>query len=326
MVVRTRKEFVLFTIFAVLCLVGCDSLFPKAKKPVAVKPVSAPVVVAKEAPAAPVAPVAPVTPAAVAEEKLPKDILAKVGDWTLTVAEFDERVKNIKQVVPNFDEKKAESRNMLIDELIRQQLMVYEAREQKLDESKEVRVAMKDFENNILVQELVAGLTKDITATEAEAKEYFDKNPDVFINPVEKKISEIVVPTETEAKDILVLLLQNADFAQTAKERSKGKTAASGGDLGFLPKPVFEQQGKAVEALTKGNVSAVFQGPEGYYIVKVDDVRGGDKVAFETVKADLVKGLTSQKQQKAVLDKMAEVAKKVKVNVNVDLLNAKTGE
>jgi hypothetical protein len=36
--------------------------------------------------------------------------------------------------------------------------------------------------------------------------------------------------------------------------------------------------------------------------------------------------MTSQKQQQAVLEKMDEVAKKVKVNVNTDLLNAKTGE
>lgn len=326
MAVTTKKEFIFLTFIAVLCVAGCDSLLPKAKKPAVVKSsgaVAAPVT-SSVAAAANVS--AGDKLGAATDEALPKDVLAKVGDWTLTAAEFDERVKNIKQVVPNFDEKKAESKNMLIDELIRQQLMVYEAREQKLNESKEVRAAMKDFENNILVQELVAGLTKEIAATDVEAREYYDKNPDVFVNPLEKKVSEILVPSEAEAKEVLVLVLQGGDFAQIARDRSKGKTAAAGGDLGFLAKPAFEQQGKAVEALTKGNVSAVFQGPDGFYIVKVDDVRGGDKVAYDTVKADLVKGLTSQKQQKAVLEKMAEVAKKVKVSVNTDLLKEKTGE
>ncbi|MEI6438048.1 MAG: peptidyl-prolyl cis-trans isomerase [Candidatus Omnitrophota bacterium] len=327
MVGSSSKAFIFLSLIAVTCLVGCDSLSPKAKKTAAPKPASTPVTVTAPAPAA-LAPAAPVAeaPKADAAEKLSADVLAKVGDWTLSVVDFNERVKNIKQVVPTFDEKKAESRNMLIDELIRQQLMVHEAREQKINESKEVIAAMNDFENNILVQQLVANLTKDIVATEAEAKDYFDKNPDVFVNPIEKKISEIVLPTEAEAKDVLVAVLQGGDFAQAAKDKSKGKSAAAGGDLGFLAKPSFEAQGKAVEALSKGGVSAVFQGPEGFYIVKVDDVRGGDKVAYETVKADLIKGLTSQKQQKAVLDKMADVAKKVKVSVNTDLLNAKTGE
>ncbi|MBF0386990.1 MAG: peptidyl-prolyl cis-trans isomerase [Candidatus Omnitrophica bacterium] len=314
----------MFTFLAVLCLSGCDNLFPKSGKVPATKTVSAPV--ANVAPVAVATPATSATTVVAADEKLPKDVLAKVGDWTLTTAEFAERVKNIKQVVTDFDEKKTESRNMLLDELIRQQLMVYEAREQKLNESKVVRAAMQDFENNILVQELVAGLTKDLASSEAEAKEYYEKNPDTFLNPVEKKVSEIVVLTEAEAKDILVQVLQGGDFAQIAKDRSKGKTAAAGGDLGFLVKYAFEQQGRAVDALNKGNVSAVFQGPEGYYIVKVDDVRGGDKASFETVKAELIKGLTAQKQQKAVLDKMAEVTKKVKISVNTELLNEKTGE
>jgi len=111
----------------------------------------------------------------------------KVGDWTLTMPDFNERVKNIKQVVPNFDENSVESRKWLVDELIRQQLMVYEARAERLNESKEFHAALKDFENNILVQELVADLTKEVKVTEAETKEYYDKNPDVFIKPVEKK-------------------------------------------------------------------------------------------------------------------------------------------
>ncbi|MBF0594074.1 MAG: peptidyl-prolyl cis-trans isomerase [Candidatus Omnitrophica bacterium] len=316
MVSSKKNAVIIFTFLSVLCVAGCDNIAPKAKKAAAV-----PATVT--APAAPVAAAAAVTSA---DEKLSKDVLAKVGDWTLSVAEFNERVKNIKQVVPNFDEKNVEAKKTLIDELIRQQLMVHEARDQKFNESKEFVAAMKDFENNILVQELVTDMTKDIKVTDAEAKDYYDKNPDVFLKPVEKKVSEIMVLTEAEAKDVLVSALQGTDFAQLAKDRSKSKSAANGGDLGFITKPAFEQMGKAIETLNKGGVSSVFQGPDGFYIVKVDDVRGGDKVAFDEVKADLIKGLTSQKQQQVVLGKMAEVAKKVKVTVNTDLLDGKTGE
>ncbi len=134
---------------------------------------------------------------------------------------------------------------MLVDELIRQQLMVMEARNQKIDKSDDVLAAVKDFENNLLVQELVVGLTKDIKVSEADAKAYFDQNPDVFIKPVEKKITEIVVPTEKEAKEILVLLLQGGDAMMIAKDRSKGSSAKSGGDLGYLEQAPFEQMQKA---------------------------------------------------------------------------------
>jgi len=306
--VQTNKGFIFFTFLAVLCITGCDAVMPKEKTVPGVK---------MEEKATTTVP---------AEEKLPKDVLVKVGDWTLTVNEFNERVKNIKQVVTTFDEKNVEAKKMLIEELVRQQLMVYEAREKKLNETKEFHATIKDFENNVLVQELVSGLTKDIQVTEDAAREYYDKNPDVFVKPVEKKISEIVVATETEARDILVQILQGADFANIAKERSSGKTAAEGGELGFLTKGTFEKMDKAMESLNKGGVSAVLQGPDGFYVVRADDVRGGDKVSFDEVKADLIKGLTAQKQQQVVLEKMAEIARKVKVSVNAELLEDKTGE
>ncbi|MBF0486408.1 MAG: peptidylprolyl isomerase, partial [Candidatus Omnitrophica bacterium] len=124
----------------------------------------------------------------------------------------------------------------------------------------------------------------------------------------------------TEAKDVLVQALQGGDFAQLAKDKSKGKSAANNGDLGFLTKMPFEQMGKTLEPMKKGDVSAVFEGPEGYYIVKVEDVRGGNKKTYDEVKTDLIKGLTIQKQQQAVLDKMSEVSKKIKVQVNMDAL------
>lgn len=256
---------------------------------------------------------------------LPKDMLASVGDWTLSLKEFNQRVEGIKKAIPEFDATKADAKRMVLDELIRQQLLVQEARQQKLDRGQDIKDAVKDFENTLLVQELVSNLTKEVKATEQEAKDYFDKNADLFVKPVEKQLREIVVPTEVEAKDILVQVLQGADFAQTARERSKAKSAASGGDLGFVTDAPFAQMQTVVAGLAKGSVSSVFQGPEGFYIVKVEDTRGGDKVAFEDIKEDLVQGLSIQKQQQIVLEKLADVAKKVNVKVNVELID-KTGE
>ena len=313
MVVNMKNTWMLVVLVAVIGLAGCAQEAEKQKK-VEVPKVT---VAAAEVAAAETS----------GDVKLPNDVIVSVGNWMLTTADFDERVKNIKIQVPAFDDKDLRSRQMLIEELVRQQLMVREAREQKLGETKEFTAAVKDFEDNLLVQQLVVGITKDISVSETEAREYYDKNPDVFLKPVEKKISEIVVVTEAEAKEINIQVLQpGADFAQIAKDRSRGKTAANGGDLGFLAKPTFEQMGKIIETLNKGGISGVFQGPDGYYVVKVVDMRGGDKVTFDEVKDDLIKGLTAQKQQDAVLSRIAEAAKKVKVNTNADLLNPKTGE
>ena len=313
-----RVSLLLVMLFAVSFVsVGCDLLSPK-KTPASVKK-------AEPAPVADVNTAVSLVNTGNADEPLAKDMLARVGDWTLSMKEFNQRIEGIKKAIPEFDSTKVDAKRMVLDELIRQQLLVQEARRENLDQTKDIKEAVKDFENTLLVQELVSNLTKDVKATEQDARGYYDKNPDLFVRPVEKQLREIVVPTEVEAKDILVQVLQGADFAQTAKDRSKSKSAANGGDLGFVAEAPFEQLQKAVAGLSKSGISAVFQGPEGYYLVKVDDIKGGDKASLEDIKEDLIKGLTIQKQQQVVLEKLADVSKKVNVKVNADLID-KIGE
>lgn len=253
-------------------------------------------------------------------EPVSGNTLATVGHWSITLDEFNERLSGLKKVMKDFDDKAPGAKQMFLQELIRQQLLVYAAKQEKLDQAKDVKAAVADFENTLVVQEYANRLVKDVTVTQQEAKDYYAANPDEFIMPVEKQLREIVVSSEAEAKDILVKILQNADFAQVAKERSKGKTVSDGGDLGFVLQAPFPQMQKEIEALAKGEVSRVFSGPEGFYIVKIENIRGGDKKSFDDVKEQLAKWLVLKKQQEAVLQKIEEIAKKVNVQVNAGLL------
>jgi peptidyl-prolyl cis-trans isomerase C len=310
-----RSSLIIVIIAAVIAVSGCDMIKPKNKNKPLTQNKIAPTATEEVLVTTPTD-----TNSAQNNEQLPKNVLAKVGTWTITLDEYKDRLEGVKKVMKEFDEKVPGAKEMLLDDIIRQQLLVYEARQQKIDQLPDIQGAVKDFENTLLVQELAGRLTQGIKVTEEEAREYYNANPDVFVMPVEKQLREIVVPTEVEAKDILVQVLQGADFVQMAKDKSKGKTADKGGDLGFVAKAPLEQMQKETETLKKGEVSRVFSGPDGYYIVKVDDVRGGDKKAFDEIKEDLIKGLTLQKQQRVVLEKMSEVAKKINVKVNADLL------
>ena len=120
--------------------------------------------------------------------------------------------------------------------------------------------------------------------------------------------------------------MQGGDFAQIAKDKSKGKTKDAGGDLGFKTEASFPAMAAAVSTLNKGGVSSVFQGPDGFYIVKVEDIRGGDKVAYADVKADLLKFLKLRQQQQVLADKVKDIQKEIKVQVNQELIKDRTGE
>ena len=304
-------------LMSILCLIlitaaGCD-VIKSPKKTVKTQPVAA---IPAAVVAAPVAGMAKTE----ANQPLPAGVLAKVGDWSITRDEFADRIKNVKTMVKDFNEKDAGAKAMLLNELVRQQLLIQQARKDGLQDTKEFQAAVKDFESTVLVQEIVARLTKDLAATDDEAKKYYEDNPNEFKKPLEKQLREVVVGTQAEANDILVQALQGADLAQLAKDKSKSASKDKGGDLGFKMEAPFAAMAAAVSTLKKGGVSSVFEGPEGFYIVKVEDIRGGEVLAWDDVKADLLKFLTLRKQQQVLADKLKEITKQINVQVNEDLL------
>ena len=254
------------------------------------------------------------------KETLPANVVASVGEWSITLDEFNDKMSKLKDILPEFDPTDINSKKLILEELVRQELLVREAEQSGVAQQKEITETVADFRKTLLVQEVATKLTKDIKATEADAQAYYDKNKENFIVKSEWKVREIVAPSEAEAKEILVQLLQGSGFAEIAKAKSKSATANKGGDIGWVVTFPFDQMRAAVIALETGKTSSVFKGPNGYYIVKLEDKRGGTPKPFLAIKVDLTKKLTLKKQQEAVLEHLNTLAEKTKIQVNEELL------
>ncbi len=274
------------------------------------------------APLAAPTPQAPSEPAAApADKPLAANELARVGDWSITLDEFNERLVRLKEVVPDFDIEDMETKRLILDELIRQQLLVSDAEARGITGDKDIRDAVEEFRRTLLVREVAASITDEITVSEQEASEYYEQNKEALADPSEWHVREIVVNDEAAAKDILVALYGGADFAQTARERSTGATAANGGDLGFINQMPFPQMESALQALEPGGISSVIKGPEGkFYIIKLEEVRGGEPRPFEELKEEIIRGLTLLKQQQAIVEHLNRLAEKIPTKVNENLL------
>ncbi len=255
-----------------------------------------------------------------ASENLPENIVARVGNWSITIDDFNNKLTKLKEILPEFDPTDVNSKKLILEELVRQELLVKDAEDSGIAKDKEILETVEDFRKTLLVQEVATQLTKDVKVTEEEARDYYDKNKTDFTVKTEWKVREILVPSETEANDILVQLLQGGDFVAIAKEKSKSATASKGGDMGWVEKFPFDQMRASVTALDKGKTSGVFKGPNGYYIVKLEDKRGGAPKPFLAIKSDLIKRLTLRKQQEIVLDRLNVLAAKTKIQVNEELL------
>lgn len=303
-----RASVVLLTALSI-ATVGCDIINPK-------KPEPKKAVVAEVSQDQKTAPVAKND-----EQALPADVIAKVGDWTLTAEEFNQRLSLLKESLPAFDANKPGTKEAVLNELIRQQLLVKDAEDSGIGQSKEITDAVEDFRRTMLVQELANRLTKDVVVSDADAQKYYNDHKEDFVMPIQWKVREIVLDDETTAKNVLVSVLQGGNFEEIAKAQSKGKTAAEGGAVKPFVKPPFPAMGSAIANLEAGGTSAVFKGLDNkFYIVRVEDKKGGDLKLFTDIKKDLVAALTTRKQQQAVLQHINGLAEKIKVKINQALI------
>jgi len=248
------------------------------------------------------------------------DILARVGDWSISVKEFDERLSALKEIIPEYDTNDIEARRLVLDELVNQQIMVFGAERSGLAQQSDIKAAVEEFRRTLIVREVARQLTENIAVTDQEARAFYEENKDALIGPEQWRVREIVVPTKEEATGILGQLIGGADFAATARLQSKGKTAANGGDLGFITEEPFAQMGNALLSLEVGDTSGVFKGPDGYYIVKLEEKKGGELISFDEIKEDIKQSQTLIKQQEAILDHLERLKAQSNININEGLL------
>ncbi|MCF7818769.1 MAG: peptidylprolyl isomerase, partial [Kiritimatiellales bacterium] len=153
-------------------------------------------------------------------------------------------------------------------------------------------------------------------ATEEEAKEFYDSNPDRFKKPENVSASHILIKfdendtDETKAAKKAQLAKIRTDiiagtntFEEAAQEFSGCPSSAQGGALGTFGKgqmvPEFEVAAFSQE---KGEVGDIVETQFGYHIIKVTDHQEESVVSFDEAKDSIIAYLTGQKKQKVVSD------------------------
>lgn len=250
-------------------------------------------------------------------------VIAKVNNTPITLEELNEEIDAYNAIVPpDKPEAKITTRdqkiNYLKNELVRRSLLYQGALTRGLDRKEEVLKTLDKTKQELLVMELVRQEAEKIDVSSKEIEDYYNTYKEQLKEPEERQVREIVVNTEQEAKDILIQLLQGADFATLARERSKSASAKDGGDLGFITPGKRFSQFDAVafsNTLDAGKISSIFKGPEGYYILKLEGKRGGKQKSLSELWDDIKKGLTFLKQQQKIEDLITKLSRDAKIEV-----------
>ncbi len=152
---------------------------------------------------------------------------------------------------------------------------------------------------------------KDMSAERAQVSHIFFKAPDTA--PVADRSKAFAA-----AKDVKKQLDNGADFADLARKYSQdAESAARGGDIGAvihgmgLP-PEFEKQ---AFALPVGQVSAPFETPLGYHIIKVMSHAAAQSIRLEEIKDRLANYIMNQQFHAELAKLLKELRAKASINI-----------
>jgi peptidyl-prolyl cis-trans isomerase C len=222
-------------------------------------------------------------------------------------SEIEQKMGQLKQQFPNQEafEKALQERGMTLDRL------------------------RQDARNDLTVNKLMETEVSTLPGpSDAEAKEFYTKNPDKFQESETVRASHVLVRVDEKADaaakkkaraEIDAVLKQakaGADFGKLAQQHSQDGSASQGGDLGYFPKgqmvPAFD---KVAFELKPGQISDVVTTQFGYHVIKVIDHKAGRVVPFEEAQARIKDFLGREKKQAHADKFIAELKKKSKIEV-----------
>ena len=125
----------------------------------------------------------------------------------------------------------------------------------------------------LLVEKYTYFLVKDISVEAEEIQDYYAENKREFLLPERVKVSQILLPNEEKAVEILESLEDSDpdDFKRLAQTHSIGVEASRGGEMGiFALGQLPDEMEKAIFVLKEGNISPVLESSYGFHIFRLD--------------------------------------------------------
>jgi len=305
------------------------------------------------APATPPAPPKPV-PA-----QLP-DVLARVNGQAVNKADFERMVRTIEsragQPIP--PDRRDEILRGALDQLITYTLLSQESKTRGVKvEPAEIEAKMgqlksqfpneeafdkalnqrgmtleslrKDAQVDLSVTKLMDAEVATLPGpSDADAKDFYDKNQDKFKEDEQVRASHILVKVDEKADatakqkarakidGVLKQVKAGGDFAKLAQENSDDGSASQGGDLNYFGKgQMVGAFDKVAFELKPGQVSDIVTTQFGYHIIKVVDHKTGRTVPFEEAQPKIKEYLTGQKKQQHADAFIEGLKKKSKIEV-----------
>jgi parvulin-like peptidyl-prolyl isomerase len=159
----------------------------------------------------------------------------------------------------------------------------------------------QEVRTSLLVRKVQEAAVGDVQPTEAEIRDFYEKNKDTqFTKPERRCIRHILFgPDEEEkANEVKSELEDGGDFAKLAEENSQDPgSKEKGGDLGCRPKGGFAPEfDDAAFGAKEGEIVGPVKTEFGYHLIEVTDIQPEEEVPLEEATPEIEERLSQQRQ------------------------------
>jgi parvulin-like peptidyl-prolyl isomerase len=269
--------------------------------------------------------------------KAPSEVLAQVGEVTITRADFDAFLEYQTKGQVSVKDASLELKQMVLRKLVVLELLVREAHRVGLETRHEVPAkakasvhATKEWLANGLLQE--TSFPPIPASTEQERRAYFDGHPEEFTVPERIRASVVIAGDEATAARLRndERLLQDPgskDFIALVNEFCTDPLIRShGGDLGWVlkknnrgwePQELIEAAGRLKNI---GDISQPIKVEHGWAIFRLTDHRAAESLVYDNLKDDIDSSVKGIKFGQQTTDFIAQLRSKTAVSAYEDRL------
>lgn len=246
--------------------------------------------------------------------------LASVGKSKISLKDFKAKYKEVKQKsfvsVPTEKE--------FLEELVRYELGVQEAKQLKLQNSPVVKQRFEQLLYQYLLEKQLGDSINKIKVTESDMKSYYKGNPEIRTSHILIEMAPGANKTQRETAKKRALEIYNEvksskkPFSElVALYTDDAVTKRSGGDVGWHTKlTITPDYYNAASKLKEGAISGLVETVYGFHIIKLT----GKNTYQKANKRQLRQIVFEIKRKKLFDDYFAKLRKKHAVKVNKNLL------
>lgn len=220
--------------------------------------------------------------------------VARVGDHTITVADFADAASRNQMQYPGPPEQAKEA---ILQDLVRGELMLVAAHARGTDTTATARNFERSVRDRTLMQALYAQLApRDPGVSEAEARQMY------AWRSVQADAQVIYATDETTIRHALELLDRGEPFGDVARQVNIPSMLPPGGALGFVsPGSLFPPLDAALLSQPLGKVGGPYHSPQGWFLLLVTRrMPASGLPAFELVQSQLTEAIRQRKLRETI--------------------------